>query len=361
VSVPARISNRIFILHRLPNFHATAKLTSSAQLELLLLVPRVRSVFSSSLRDVQLGTPQPPGSGAAGWRAVTRVLRSSAATASADLVNLFFPSDCRLCAAPILDLGASQVCRACLGRVTPLTENLCTRCGDALDLESSRFASALGVTECSFCRLAPPEFARAVAFAPYDSELRELLHLLKFEGRRALAEEVLGRWLATAVLKLRDQAASDLVVIPVPLFAARQRQRGFNQADLLASSALRSLKKLAPEWHLTLAPHALTRIKDTHSLFTLAPHQRRAGLRGAFKVADPAAIAGREVLLLDDIMTTGATARECARTLLRAGAEKVWVATVARAQPDRLASTPGVAIWDANKVQEPQPRHQQNF
>jgi len=261
----------------------------------------------------------------------------------------------------MLDLGASQVCRACLDRVMPRNEALCTRCGDALDLESSRFASALGVTECSFCRLAPPDFARAVAFAPYDSELRELLHLLKFEGRRALAEEVLGCWLANAILKLRGQAADDLVVIPVPLFAARQRQRGFNQADLLAASALRSLKKLAPEWDLVYAPQALTRIKDTHSLFALAPHQRRAGLRGAFKVTEPAAVAGREVLLLDDIMTTGATARECARTLIRAGAEKVWVATVARAQPDHLAAAPSVAYWDPNKLQEPQTRLQRSF
>jgi ComF family protein len=176
-----------------------------------------------------------------------------------------------------------------------------------------------------------------------------------------LAEDVLGRWLAGAILKLREQAANDLVVIPVPLFAARQRQRGFNQAALLATSALRNLKKLAPEWSLAYEPKSLLRIKDTHSLFALAPHQRRAGLRGAFKVADATAIAGREILLLDDIMTSGATARECARTLIRAGAEKVWVATVARAQPDRLASNSQVAIWDANKLQEPQPRLQRSF
>jgi ComF family protein len=261
----------------------------------------------------------------------------------------------------MLDLGASQVCHACLDRVTPRSEAICTRCSDPLDLESSRFASALGVTECSFCRLAPPDFARAVAFAPYDSELRELLHLLKFEGRRSLAEQVLGRWLAAAILKLRDQAANELVVIPVPLFASRQRQRGFNQAALLATSALRSLKKLAPDWKLSQAPKVLVRVKDTHSLFTLAPHQRRAGLRGAFKVADATVIAGREVLLLDDIMTTGATARECARTLIRAGAEKVWVATVARAQPDRLASAPDIAFWDPNHLQQPQPRLQRSF
>jgi len=261
----------------------------------------------------------------------------------------------------MLDLGASQVCHACLDRVVPATDALCTRCGDALDLESSRYSAAHGITECSPCRLAPPDFTRAVAFAPYDSELRELLHLLKFEGRRSLAEDVLGRWLAGAILKLREQAASHLVVIPVPLFAARQRRRGFNQAALLATAAMRNLKKLAPEWSLAYERQALMRTKDTHSLFALAPHQRRAGLRGAFKVVDPAAVASREVLLLDDIMTTGATARECARTLIRGGAEKVWVATVARAQPDRVASNSQVAIWDANKLQQPQPRLQRSF
>jgi len=349
----------------LPNFLVAAKLTSSAQLELLLLVSRVRSVFSSSLKDVQLGSPEPPGSGAAGWRAVTRVLRSSAATASADLITLFFPSDCRLCGAPQLDLGTSQVCQSCLDRVNASATlgsiGLCTRCGDALDLESSRFASALGVTVCSPCRLSPPEFARAVSFAPYDSELRQLLHLLKFENQRLLAEYKLGGLLAAAILELTGDAATHLVVVPVPLFAARERKRGFNQSLLLARSALKHLSRDTPSWHLTLAPHALRRIKDTHSLFTLAPHQRRAGLRGAFKVADPSAITGKEVLLLDDIMTTGATARECARTLIRAGAEKVWVATVARAQPDRLSSDSQVAFWDPNKLHDPNPRIQRSF
>ena len=325
-------------------------------------MPRVRSVFSSeSAKDVQLGTAGPPGRSmagrdSAGRSAFTRVLQNSRTVArdtAADLLNVIFPSDCRLCGAPMTGLGAHRVCSVCIARVAPSQETLCTRCGDAIGFESARFAAALGSGECTLCRLAPPAFTRAVAFAAYDAELRELLHLLKFEGQRPLAEHVLGQWLASAILKLRNDAASDLIVIPVPLFAARQRTRGFNQATILASAALKNLRKLAPDWRLTLAPHVLERTKDTRMLFALAPHQRRASLRGAFRIADAAPIHNREVLLIDDIMTTGATARECARVLLRAGAAKVWVATVARALPERLTatltaqtSTSDVAFWN---------------
>jgi ComF family protein len=225
----------------------------------------------------------------------------------------------------------------------------CTRCGDALGMESARFAAAMGVTECTLCRLAPPEFSKAVAFADYDNEMREMLHLLKFAGQRRVAEQVLGERLATAILKLQPFAAKDLLVIPVPLFAARQRERGFNQAELLAVSALRNLRRSAPGWKLTLRTDILLRVKDTRAMYYLDPSQRRNNLAGAFRAT--VALEGREVLLIDDIMTTGATARACSRVLLRAGAAKVWVATAARAQPEstQIAQQPSdVAFWTAS-------------
>lgn len=216
----------------------------------------------------------------------------------------------------------------------------------------------MGTTECTMCRLAPPEFARAVAYAEYDAEVREMLHLLKFNGVREVAVHLLGDYLANAVLKLEDAAARELLVIPVPLFAARQRSRGFNQSKLLAEAALKRLRKLRREWKLQLDSKSLARVKDTHALFTMQPHERRKNLRGAFRVINAEAIRGREVLLVDDIMTTGATARECARVLLRAGAAKIWVATVAKAQPESVkvqrAGDFGeemVARWDAVPVQ----------
>jgi ComF family protein len=204
-----------------------------------------------------------------------------------------------------------------------------------------------------------------VAFANYDNEMREMLHLLKFAGKRQMAEFVLGERLAKAALKLEGSFESgcsvELVVVPVPLFAARESERGFNQALLLAQAAVKVLRRLRPEWKLRVESGVLRRVKDTRSLYLLNPSQRRKNLVGAFRVdkAAGAKIAGREVLLIDDIMTTGATARECAKVLRRAGAAKVWVATAAKAQPESVKnlaqSGPGdVAMWSAPaKLVEP--------
>jgi ComF family protein len=264
----------------------------------------------------------------------------------------------------MISISRAGVCEACVASVKPqdqLAENvLCSRCGDALGMESARFAGAMGITECTMCRLAPPEFTRAVAYAEYDAEVREMLHLLKFNGVRPVAGHLLGEYLAKAILKLEDQAARELIVIPVPLFAARERSRGFNQSNLLAEAAVKHLRKVRRGWKLKIDTKTFARVKDTHALFTMQPHERRKSLRGAFRVTDAEAIRSREVLLVDDIMTTGATARECARVLLRAGTAKVWVATVAKAQPESVrvpraeefgeAAESMVARWDAGPV-----------
>jgi ComF family protein len=277
----------------------------------------------------------------------------------ADIANALMPSDCRVCGAAMVALARVRVCEACVGRVGPQADAaqdvLCTRCGDAMGMESARFAAAMGVSECTMCRLAPPQFDRAVAFANYEDEMRRMLHLLKFEGMRGVAEHVLGDAMAAAARKLRGDAANELVVVPVPLFAAREKTRGFNQARLLAESAVKRLRRLEPEWTLRLRSDVLERVKDTRALYTLNPTQRRASLKGAFRVADAEAVRGREVLLIDDIMTTGATARECARVLKRAGAAKVWVVTAAKAQPESVQSVvphdaESFAMWDAGSA-----------
>ena len=128
----------------------------------------------------------------------------------------------------------------------------------------------------------------------------------------------------------------------MPLFPAKERQRGFNQAVLLADVALRELKRSRPEWKLRAAHGVIRRVKDTQSQFELTPRGRRKNLQGAFAVSETADLAGREVLLVDDIYTTGATARACAAVLRRAGASRVWVATVSRAQTEM------VAMWNSD-------------
>jgi ComF family protein len=277
----------------------------------------------------------------------------------ADFANVLMPSDCRVCGAPMAALARVRVCEACVERVEAHAaaeqDVLCTRCGDALGMESARFAAAMGVGECTMCRLAPPQFERAVAYANYEDEMRRMLHLLKFEGMRGVAEYVLGDAMAAAARKLRSEAGDELVVVPVPLFAAREKTRGFNQARVLAEEMVKRLRRLEPGWTLRLGAGLLVRVKDTRALYALNPKQRRSSLKGAFRVADAEAVRGCEVLLIDDIMTTGTTARECARVLKRAGAAKVWVVTAAKAQPESVQSavqhdSESFAIWDAGTV-----------
>ena len=142
-------------------------------------------------------------------------------------------------------------------------------------------------------------------------------------------------------LRRAEDLPPSLIVIAVPLHAIKQRERGFNQTALLAEATVRSLRKQRPDLELHLDLDVMGRQRATENQSGLTPHQRRRNLRGAFFVRQPERIAGRAILLLDDIYTTGATARECTRTLLRAGAASVHVATLARSQRE------GVAFWDA--------------
>jgi ComF family protein len=172
-----------------------------------------------------------------------------------------------------------------------------------------------------------PPFVRATAYGSYEGGLRELIHLLKYEQLRPAAG-VLGRMLAEAIEDLAPSFGNTpLLVVPVPLHPDKLRQRGFNQAELIARAAL----KLGPvRDRLLLNGAVLARRRPTQSQTGLTRHQRRENLRGAFAVANPETVAGREILLLDDVFTTGTTVSECARILRRSGASKVFVATVAR-------------------------------
>ncbi len=160
--------------------------------------------------------------------------------------------------------------------------------------------------------------------------MREAIHALKYDRVRGSARG-LGRFLALAIAQMAAEAPAEMLVIPVPLHRTKHAQRGFNQARSLAREALKALGKTHPAWQLRLASKTLMRLRATGSQAGLTPRQRRLNVRGAFTVSDPAAVTMRHVLLIDDIFTTGATARAAARALVRAGAASVRVATLARA------------------------------
>jgi ComF family protein len=260
------------------------------------------------------------------------------------LFAALFPSDCRLCGAALTEVSRLPVCPACIGSIHRIEGKTCVVCGE---LAPSAPANQEEEVRCGLCQRARLPFAQAVAYGSYDGALRGLIHLLKYE-RVHPAAGVLGRMLAEAMAGLKFAAEKRPLVIPVPLAAGRARQRGFNQAAEIARAALReSTPTLAPKsaartWGtiaMELNTSALGRTRETQSQTGLTRHQRRANLRGAFVVARPEQIAGRAIILVDDVYTTGTTVSECARVLRRAGAAEVYVATAARVLKGEVAGT----------------------
>lgn len=273
--------------------------------------------------------PDFPPSGDSTWRAVARVLRSTVGYGVDSLSSILFPADCRVCGAQLAGFSRLPICSSCWNHLPAQSGLLCLRCGEALD-------AAAPETEllCRPCRAAAPPFEKAVAWGAYRDNLRMLLHLLKYEGMQPVAKR-LGALLAQRVLEI-PEVPGDLLVVPVPLFRGKRRQRGFNQSELLARSLTVVLRRRRPELKLKLklAASALERQRSTESQAGLSPHQRRINVRGAFVAPRPEVVQNRHVLLIDDIYTTGATARACSLALRRAGAASIWVATVARAQKE---------------------------
>jgi ComF family protein len=254
------------------------------------------------------------------------MLVSSVSSVAESLFATLFPSDCRFCGSPLVNISRLPVCRACLSEIRPIEGSVCSLCGERL---LTPFALGEGTSEarCGVCRRLEPSFAKAVAYGSYDGGLRELIHLLKYE-QVLPAAAVLGRLLAEGVRGLESSwSQRPVLIIPVPLHARKLRQRGFNQSELIA----REFIKLKGGTNCAaLQTRVLQRRRETESQIGLTRHQRRENIRGAFTVVKPQGVAGREILLVDDVFTTGTTVSECARVLLRAGASKVFVATVGR-------------------------------
>jgi ComF family protein len=242
-------------------------------------------------------------------------------TAADSLLNLFFPQSCLACGAAIACRRERGICNSCWKRIAALAISppWCPSCG--MPLSGGGEASHL----CGRCILDPPPFAGARSFGVYTAELRSAVHALKFDGRRNLGEPLArlleSTWRATWSAEDVDR------IVPVPLHPRRKRERGFNQAAVLARALGRRLAVPCSEkW--------LVRSRNTGAQVGLSEAERGTNVRGAFSVPGNAAVRGMRILVVDDVYTTGATVASAARALLSAGALRVSVLTLARAVDD---------------------------
>ena len=227
-----------------------------------------------------------------------------------------FPSFCRLCGSLLENPEERVVCRRCLGRAVPRRGPSCFCCG--------RFFAEAGEGHlCGRCLAEPPPFTRHRSAGRYEGTVKDLILLFKYGGFSPLARDL------AAFIDLALSAETGFLegveaIVPVPLDRRRKRDRGFNQAYLIA----RHLGRLRG---LAVLDRRLVKVRATAPQVSLEAAERERNVRGVYDVRKPADILARTVLLLDDVFTTGSTLRECSAVLMKAGAAEVRALTVAQA------------------------------
>ena len=239
-----------------------------------------------------------------------RLLRGAAET----LADLLFPPHCALCLCRTR--GGEHLCADCRKTAPAIAAPFCQTCS------APHTGNIDGPFTCSHCRERRFHFTCAVARYRSKDAVRELVHRFKYKRHYHL-RHVLAGWLADTLDDARLQTPPCDAVVPVPLHPVRQRERGFNQARVLA-------EELARRGGIPLAD-CLRRIRPTPTQTAFDRQARIENLRGAFRMRQNADVRNLHILLVDDILTTGSTVDECARVLTGAGAASVRVATVARA------------------------------
>lgn len=242
-------------------------------------------------------------------------LRAAVAASLGELGRALLPHRCALCDASA-GPGRSAWCADCAAAFTPLASPLCVLCG--LPFGTQGDDDHL----CGDCLEAEPRYERHRSWGAYEGGLSRALQAFKFARKTHLAPSLAGL-LAEAARAAVDPAEVDLIV-STPMSAARLRAREFNQSAMLAD-------RLARAFGRPHDPFALRRVGDPSPQVGLSGARRRDNVRGTFVAPDRARVDGRVVLLVDDVMTTGATLSDCARALRKAGAARVAAATVARA------------------------------
>lgn len=233
------------------------------------------------------------------------------------LLDLLLPSFCLACDTPLAPSPELLFCPDCRMKLQSIQSPICPCCGRVY------LVAPGGDHHCGSCLASPRYFSRARALFLYEDPLKEVIHRFKYQGKTACLPSVAA--LAKNLPHPAEMEVADWIV-PVPLHPRRLRERGFNQALLLARAFFPKDPRITSD--------LLIRTRPTEPQTSFNGSARRANLKNVFSVVQPNRVRGKKILVVDDVFTTGTTVNECARVLKKAGATEVMALTLARVKED---------------------------
>lgn len=243
---------------------------------------------------------------------LARVLTETLKLFRDGVLAFVYPPYCLVCGSP-LKMDEKLVCEPCWDEVERAEQPFCTKCGSSLKNPSQ---------PCPSCKDEGYNFSAVRVATGFNETVQKIIHSLKYRGKRSLAKR-LGVILANRTLGDERFTGADLLM-PVPLHPSRARERGYNQSELIA-------EVIGQKLDLPVDKNILSRKKRTKAQTDLDAKQRRENVKGAFVVRRPEEVSGKRVVIVDDVLTTGATLEACTEALLSAGAKEVYTLALARA------------------------------
>lgn len=234
------------------------------------------------------------------------MLRDTAFKLINSSLNLIYPTSCPICQGNADNFLTSPICKGCWEKIKPHTGHSCQICAKPLSEEYMEI--------CADCHNHMPHYSQALSFTTFEGTIREAIHLYKYSSLTRFADAI-----SSLMCNLEIPAAD--IMIPVPITKKRLKERGFNQSLLLA-------RKLGKKYNIPVQFNLLAKVKETGQQALLKGTERRLALKGAFKPTKK--IDGQRIILVDDVMTTGTTINECAKTLIEGGASMVYAIVAAR-------------------------------
>lgn len=229
-------------------------------------------------------------------------------------LDLIYPSEtiCYMCGGTLEKDAKYSLCKNCYNNLPFISEHHCTKCGTSLKMVESE-------PICEQCKKSDYYFDRAISVVEYKKDIKRLIYKFKYSDHTYLATTI-GPMMAH---KIKQEGTEADIIIPVPLYKNKEKERGFNQAVLLS-------RQISGETNIPLNADTLIRTKNTKVMYNLTRKERLENVRDAFRIINQDAIINKNIILVDDIFTTGSTVNSCSKELMENGAKSVTVLTFAK-------------------------------